>query len=109
MLQAPNEAADSINLRQKVSIAPLEEEEVPAAGEEEEEKNLPEWSEKVASGILTGQTQGPNPNNANLNQWHPNPRLQGLRLGNVCCVSLTPTVFFPSRGIVAELGPGEGG
>lgn len=66
MLQAPNEAADSINLSQKVSIAPLEEEEVPAAGEEEEEKNLPEWSEKVASGILTGQTQGPNPYNPNL-------------------------------------------
>ncbi|XP_064840759.1 spartin-like isoform X2 [Oncorhynchus masou masou] len=52
-VQAPNEAADSINLSQKVSIAPLEEEEAPAAAEEEE-KNLPEWSEKVASGILTG-------------------------------------------------------
>ncbi|XP_070982990.1 spartin-like isoform X6 [Oncorhynchus clarkii lewisi] len=51
-VQAPNEAADSINLSQKVSLAPLEEEEDPAAGEEE--KNLPEWSEKVASGILTG-------------------------------------------------------
>ncbi|CAB1348851.1 unnamed protein product [Coregonus sp. 'balchen'] len=51
---APDEAADSINLSQKVSIAPPEEEEAPAAGEEEEEKNLPEWSEKVASGILTG-------------------------------------------------------
>ncbi|KAK6295848.1 hypothetical protein J4Q44_G00335610 [Coregonus suidteri] len=53
-VQAPDEAADSINLSQKVSIAPPEEEEAPAAGEEEEEKNLPEWSEKVASGILTG-------------------------------------------------------
>lgn len=66
LLQAPNEAADSINLSQKVSLAPLEEEEDPAA--REEEKNLPEWSEKVASGILTGQTQGPNP-------YNPNPRL----------------------------------
>ncbi|XP_034722446.1 spartin b isoform X1 [Etheostoma cragini] len=49
-VQAPDEAAD-INLSQKVSIATPEETE-PAVIEEE--KNLPEWSEKVASGILTG-------------------------------------------------------
>ncbi|KAJ7995686.1 hypothetical protein DPEC_G00247150 [Dallia pectoralis] len=50
-VQAPDETAD-INLSQKVPIAPPEEE-VPAA-EVEDEKNLPEWSEKVAGGILTG-------------------------------------------------------
>ncbi|KAM4742372.1 spartin b isoform 2-T3 [Anableps anableps] len=61
-VQAPDEAADSINLSQKVSIAASEEErerapaadETPPAETEEEEKALPEWSEKVASGILTG-------------------------------------------------------
>lgn len=48
--QAPDEAAESVNLSQSVSIATPE-----AVPEEtEEEKNLPEWSEKVASGILTG-------------------------------------------------------
>ncbi|KAL0973089.1 hypothetical protein UPYG_G00198810 [Umbra pygmaea] len=51
-VQAPNAVADSINLSQKVPIPPPEEE-APASGEEDE-KNLPEWSEKVASGILTG-------------------------------------------------------
>lgn len=51
-VQAPNEEADTINLSQKVSIA-APEETVPAATEEE--KSLPEWSEKVASGILTGE------------------------------------------------------
>jgi len=54
--QAPDEAADTINLSQKVSIATPEEttpeETTPAATEEE--KSLPEWSEKVANGILTG-------------------------------------------------------
>lgn len=47
--QAPEEAADTINLSQKVSVDTPEQ---PA--ETEEEKTLPEWSEKVASGILTG-------------------------------------------------------
>uniref|UniRef100_A0A1A8NHU1 Spartin n=1 Tax=Nothobranchius pienaari TaxID=704102 RepID=A0A1A8NHU1_9TELE len=45
------EATDSINLSNKVSIAAPEE---AAPAEAEEEKDLPEWSEKVASGILTG-------------------------------------------------------
>ncbi|XP_075956365.1 spartin b [Anarhichas minor] len=58
-VQAPDEAADTINLSQKVSIA-APEETAPAVTEEtapavtEEEKVLPEWSEKVAGGILTG-------------------------------------------------------
>lgn len=51
-LQAPDEAAESINLSQSVTVA-TPEETVPE--ETEEEKNLPEWSEKVASGILTGE------------------------------------------------------
>ncbi|XP_041849798.1 spartin b isoform X2 [Melanotaenia boesemani] len=50
-VQAPDEAADTINLSQKVPIATPEE---TAPAETEEEKNLPEWSEKVASGILSG-------------------------------------------------------
>ena len=50
--QAPDEAADTINLSQKVSIATPEEN---APIEAEEDKNLPEWSEKVANGILTGE------------------------------------------------------
>ncbi|XP_035478183.1 spartin b isoform X2 [Scophthalmus maximus] len=50
-VQAPDEAADTINLSQKVSIATPEE----TAPEPTEEDNaLPEWSEKVANGILTG-------------------------------------------------------
>ncbi|XP_043976719.1 spartin b isoform X1 [Gambusia affinis] len=59
-VQAADEAADSVNLSQKVSIAAPEERERPpgadeaASAETEEEKTLPEWSEKVASGILTG-------------------------------------------------------
>lgn len=65
--QAPDEAAESVNLSQSVSIATPEktvaEETVPektaaqetVPEETEEEKNLPEWSEKVASGILTGE------------------------------------------------------
>lgn len=59
--QVPDEAADSINLSQKVSIVPTEET-APAVTEEqqqqdEEDKNLPEWSEKVANGILTGEAK----------------------------------------------------
>uniref|UniRef100_A0A3P8SQA1 Spartin n=1 Tax=Amphiprion percula TaxID=161767 RepID=A0A3P8SQA1_AMPPE len=50
-VQAPDEAAETINLSQKVSIVTPEE---TAPAETEEEKPLPEWSEKVASGILTG-------------------------------------------------------
>ena len=80
--QAPDEAAESANLKQSVSIAapekpvaegtvpekpvaegtvpekPVAEETVPekpVAEETEKERNLPEWSEKVASGILTGE------------------------------------------------------
>ncbi|XP_056139779.1 spartin b isoform X2 [Lampris incognitus] len=49
--QAPDEAADTINLGQKVPIAPPEE---AAQDVAEEDKPLPEWSEKVANGILTG-------------------------------------------------------
>ncbi|XP_008288419.1 spartin-like isoform X2 [Stegastes partitus] len=52
-VQAPDEAADTINLSQKVSIV-TPEETAPAETETEEEKPLPEWSEKVANGILTG-------------------------------------------------------
>lgn len=55
--QAPEEAADTINLSQKVSVdTPEQPAEAPAEtpAETEEEKTLPEWSEKVASGILTG-------------------------------------------------------
>ncbi|XP_071352666.1 spartin b isoform X2 [Trachinotus anak] len=51
-VQDSDEAADTINLSQKVSIA-TPEETVPAPTEEED-KALPEWSEKVANGILTG-------------------------------------------------------
>ncbi|CAG6000303.1 unnamed protein product [Menidia menidia] len=54
-IQPPDEAADTFNLSQKVAIVTPEQtalEETPAATEEE--KSLPEWSEKVASGILTG-------------------------------------------------------
>ncbi|XP_073340406.1 spartin b isoform X2 [Pagrus major] len=50
-VQAPDEAAETVNLSQKVPIA-TPEEAAPAATEED--KPLPEWSEKVASGILTG-------------------------------------------------------
>ncbi len=50
--QVPDEAAESVNLSQKVSITTPEE---TAKEETEEEKVLPEWSEKVANGILTGE------------------------------------------------------
>lgn len=50
--QAPDEAAETINLSQKVSIVTPEE---PESAETEEGKVLPEWSEKVANGILTGE------------------------------------------------------
>lgn len=50
------EAADTINLSQKVHLEPaipqVEPEVVPTT---EEENILPEWSEKVAHGILTGE------------------------------------------------------
>ena len=52
--QAPDESAETINLSQKVPIAPPDEETAEATAEEEE-KTLPEWSEKVSSGILTGE------------------------------------------------------
>ncbi|XP_068601473.1 spartin b [Brachionichthys hirsutus] len=51
-VQAPDEAAETDNLSQKVSIATPEE--AAPKGTEEEEELLPEWSEKVANGILTG-------------------------------------------------------
>ncbi|XP_061683982.1 spartin b isoform X2 [Syngnathoides biaculeatus] len=54
-VQDADETAEHVNLGSKVSIAtPAEEatEEAPA----EDDKNLPEWSEKVANGILTGAT-----------------------------------------------------
>ncbi|XP_055022803.1 spartin-like [Boleophthalmus pectinirostris] len=53
-VQAPDEAAaDSINLSQKVSlVAPQVT--VEPVGEVSEVKTLPEWSEKVAHGIITG-------------------------------------------------------
>ncbi|XP_034557021.1 spartin b isoform X1 [Notolabrus celidotus] len=55
-VQAPDEATDTINLSQKVSIAATEDTapEETAPAETEDEKPLPEWSEKVANGILTG-------------------------------------------------------
>uniref|UniRef100_A0A8C4RGE8 Spartin n=1 Tax=Erpetoichthys calabaricus TaxID=27687 RepID=A0A8C4RGE8_ERPCA len=46
-IQAPEDPEDTVNLSQSVHIARPE-------GEVEESKNLPEWSEKVAHGILTG-------------------------------------------------------
>lgn len=58
--QAPDEAAETVNLSQTVSLtAPEEEAEEAATAAEgsEEDKNLPEWSEKVASGILTGRAK----------------------------------------------------
>lgn len=54
--QPPDEAADSLNLSQKVSI-PTPEETEPRPAEAEEDNVLPEWSEKVASGILTGEVR----------------------------------------------------
>ncbi|XP_060753708.1 spartin b isoform X2 [Neoarius graeffei] len=50
-VQPSDEAADTINLPQKVPIEPAVPEVAPPA---EEDKALPEWSEKVAHGILTG-------------------------------------------------------
>ncbi|XP_026137586.1 spartin-like isoform X3 [Carassius auratus] len=50
--QASDVTSDTINLGQKVPIVPPAAEAVPPAAEEE--KVLPEWSEKVAQGILTG-------------------------------------------------------
>ncbi|XP_057206783.1 spartin b isoform X3 [Triplophysa rosa] len=48
--QASDGATDTINLGQKVPMGPVE----AAPPTAEEEKVLPEWSEKVAQGILTG-------------------------------------------------------
>lgn len=48
--QAPGAEADAINLGQKVPLQTPES----AASPEGDEKTLPEWSEKVAHGILTG-------------------------------------------------------
>ncbi|KAM6946199.1 LOW QUALITY PROTEIN: spartin-like [Aplochiton taeniatus] len=61
-VQAPDAATNNLDLGQKVSIAPTEQippgetpgEVKEVVEEEEEDKSLPEWSEKVASGILTG-------------------------------------------------------
>ncbi|XP_076832479.1 spartin-like [Brachyhypopomus gauderio] len=49
-VQVSDGAADTINLGQKVPLGPPEEVVPPT----EEDKVLPEWSEKVAHGILTG-------------------------------------------------------
>ncbi|XP_054651185.1 spartin-like isoform X2 [Dunckerocampus dactyliophorus] len=51
-VQAADEAAEHVNLSHKVSITTPDE--VAAAVEEEDDQALPVWSEKVASGILTG-------------------------------------------------------
>uniref|UniRef100_A0A3B1K0E6 Spartin n=1 Tax=Astyanax mexicanus TaxID=7994 RepID=A0A3B1K0E6_ASTMX len=53
-VQASDGAADTINLGQKVPMGPPPELEKPGAAEGDEDKVLPEWSEKVAHGILTG-------------------------------------------------------
>ncbi|XP_051535542.1 spartin-like isoform X2 [Myxocyprinus asiaticus] len=50
--QATDGATDTINLGKKVPMGPPAAEAAPPAAEEE--KVLPEWSEKVAQGILTG-------------------------------------------------------
>lgn len=50
--KASDGATDTINLGQKVPMGPPVPEVAPPAAEEE--KVLPEWSEKVAQGILTG-------------------------------------------------------
>ncbi|XP_056329034.1 spartin b isoform X4 [Danio aesculapii] len=51
-VQASDGATDTINLGQKVPLGPPAAEAAPPTPEEE--KVLPEWSEKVAQGILTG-------------------------------------------------------
>ncbi|XP_016363172.1 spartin-like [Sinocyclocheilus anshuiensis] len=51
-VQASDGATDTINLGQKVPMGPPAAEAAPPAAEEE--NVLPEWSEKVAQGILTG-------------------------------------------------------
>ncbi|KAM9812416.1 spartin b isoform X2 [Syngnathus typhle] len=56
-IQDEDEAAEHVNLSNKVSIpVPGEEpnQEETAGAAAEDDKNLPEWSEKVAHGILTG-------------------------------------------------------
>ncbi|XP_059370114.1 spartin-like isoform X2 [Carassius carassius] len=52
LFKASDGTTDTINLGQKVPIVPPATQAVPPAAEEE--KVLPEWSEKVAQGILTG-------------------------------------------------------
>lgn len=54
--KASDGATDTINLGQKVPLGPPTAEAAPSAAEEE--KVLPEWSEKVAQGILTGKQKG---------------------------------------------------
>lgn len=54
--KASDGATDTINLGQKVPMGPPAAEAVPSDGEED--KVLPEWSEKVAQGILTGKPGG---------------------------------------------------
>nr|XP_057936368.1 spartin-like isoform X2 [Doryrhamphus excisus] len=51
-LQAADEAGEHVNLSHKVSIATPDE--AAAVVEEEDDQALPVWSEKMASGILTG-------------------------------------------------------
>ncbi|ROJ66297.1 Spartin [Anabarilius grahami] len=51
-VQESDGATDTINLGQKVPMGPPAPEAAPPGGEED--KVLPEWSEKVAQGILTG-------------------------------------------------------
>lgn len=50
--KASDGTTDTINLGQKVPVGPPAAEAAPSAAEEE--MVLPEWSEKVAQGILTG-------------------------------------------------------
>lgn len=54
--KAPGEPGDTMNLSQKVPFAPP----IPGEGPAEEDKSIPEWSEKVAHGILTGESEGQN-------------------------------------------------
>lgn len=66
--QAPDEAAETVNLSQKVSIATPEE---TAPVGTEEDKPLPEWSEKVANGILTGEVK-----------WHLPPKISDIMVNS---------------------------
>ncbi|XP_057695542.1 spartin-like isoform X2 [Corythoichthys intestinalis] len=53
-VQDGDEASEHINLGNKVSVVTPAREPTEGAAVAEEDKNLPEWSEKVANGILTG-------------------------------------------------------